>query len=191
MIDLNKLDGAAFGPVLEFVLFFGGDRPKFIGGNHKNNWRVGHSKRGKLIPMSYTKSDATLQSEYIAGVALEAALHAGWVIPAYCKVDLFAFNIPADRANFAKTVEDPMQKICIPNDRFIIDGRCPRLKDKGPSRILVAIQAVDGKAFGFPKPSKKRSPHGSSLANETRSSADRGNRREHKNLHTRAKPPHG
>jgi len=158
--SLAELDAALYGPVLRFILFFPPERP-FISGNHHNRLgRPRRSKRGKLISTTYTPAAAKEQAEYIASVASAAAWSEQWKMPDYVRMDMLGINIDADRENLHKVCADPLEGVVFFNDRRVKTGDITILRAKGPPRIVVAIQAINGKALGFAKPSSRRDSAG-------------------------------
>jgi Holliday junction resolvase RusA-like endonuclease len=132
------------------------ERP-FIGGNHKNKLgRPRRNRKGTLISSTYTTEAAKNQAEYFAGVAVATVLLERWEIPDYARMDMLAINIDCDRDGISKTLADAMEGIVYSNDRRIKAGDITLMRAKGPARVIVAIQAVHGQAFGYPRPSKRK-----------------------------------
>jgi Holliday junction resolvase RusA-like endonuclease len=150
------IEAASYGPVLTMQFLFPPERP-FIGGNHKNELGMPrHNKRGILVSSIHTKKAARDQAEYIKSVARVAVLAARWEMPDYVRMDILAVNIDADRDNVSKPCADAMEGLCYSNDRRIKTGDITLMRAKGVPRVIVAIQAIHGKAFGYPKPSNRR-----------------------------------
>lgn len=147
------MNDAGYGPVLRMVFEFSKERP-FISGNH-TRIPIVRGGRASIVKTSAAKK----QADAVSKEAALAVLEQNWAMPDYVRVDMTAVNIDADRDNATKIVFDALEGLAFTNDRRIKTGDITLMRDKGPSRIIVAIQAIDGKAFGFPKPSKKRSPN--------------------------------
>jgi Holliday junction resolvase RusA-like endonuclease len=130
------------------VFLFSAARP-FISGNHTHVPRK--NSHGRIM----TKA-ARSQAEYIARTAAQAVLAANWAMPDYCYVEVVGMNVDADGDNLEKPLLDPMQGHVFFSDRRIKERRIIDMRDKGPSRIIVAVQEVDGKAYGYRKPSRKK-----------------------------------
>jgi hypothetical protein len=141
---------AGYGPVLRMVFEFSENRP-FISGNHthKTNYRTGQR---------YKTTEATKQQERLSDEAFLACVQAGWQMPDYCRIEITGYNIDADGDNLAKPTCDALEKTCFYTDRRIKRYLIDSYRDKGPSRIEIAIQALDGKQRGYPKPSKRKEP---------------------------------
>lgn len=144
------MNDAGYGPVLKMVFEFSKERP-FISGNHthKTNYRTGQR---------YKTSEAKNQHERMKFEALLAAKEASWVMPDYCLIEIIGYNVDADGDNLAKPTCDSLEKSFFFTDRRIKRYLIDSFRDKGPSRIKVAVQALDGRMRGFPKPSKRKEP---------------------------------
>jgi hypothetical protein len=145
---MNAFDEATYGPVLTLTFLFSPERP-FISGNHLH----GHNRH---TGMRFLTREARAQKERLAREAFLAARKAKWIMPDYCYVEIVGMNIDADGDNLSKPLCDIMERSLYQTDRRIKDRRIISMKDKGPARVIVAIQAVNGKAFGYPKPGKKK-----------------------------------
>lgn len=141
---------AEYGPVLRMVFEFSEAVP-FVSGNHthKTNYRTGRR---------YKTPEAEKQQKRMSYEAFLAAVSASWVMPDYCRIEIIGYNMDADGDNLAKPTCDALERICFFTDRRIKRYLIDSWKDKGPSRIEVAVQALDGKARGFAKPSKRKEP---------------------------------
>ena len=141
------VETASYGPVLTMQFLFPPERP-FISGNHLH----GHTKAGGR----YLTAKGRAQKERLAREAFLATREARWEMPDYCYLEILGINIDADGDNLSKPICDILERSVYYTDRRIKDRRIMSIRAKGPPRVLVAIQAVHGKAFGYPKPSKRK-----------------------------------
>lgn len=143
------IEEARFGPILYMEFRF--SVIPFISGNHTHV----SVKRGKRSIRVMTDA-ACMQSIGIQMNARQACAAINWEMPDYCLMDIVSYNVQADGDNLRKPLQDALQGIVFPTDARILDDSRKRCKDKGPSRILVAVQAVHGKPYGYGKPSKRQ-----------------------------------
>jgi hypothetical protein len=142
------IDEAAYGPVLRAVFVFDEHRP-FVSGNHLRG--TNFAARRHFLTREAREQKTRLQQE-----AALAARAAKWSMPDYCYLEIIGMNIDSDGDNLSKPFCDALERSWYYTDRRIKDRRIISIRDKGAARVVVAVQAVHGKAFGFAKPSKRK-----------------------------------
>jgi hypothetical protein len=142
-----NVETASYGPILTMQFLFPPERP-FISGNHLH----GHTKAGGR----YLTKKGRAQKERLTREAFLAAREARWEMPDYCRLEIIGINIDADGDNLSKPICDVLERSWYFTDRRIKNRTIINIRGKGLQRIVVAVQAVNGKAFGYPKPSKRK-----------------------------------